>query len=186
MWLFTRGYPWLSPNSFPMFSLILVIPDTWQIAQGHSGDPWVFDRWIQLPILELDGKDRGKVLESLRCWGAVHLAPGWDKANVRPIRWKPGQTWQIWVNLDFSWHVLVTLGKSWRFKLVWLVGSLFDVCWCLLLFFFPRCTRVSWRMWHPDSFKGGEDLCFNLFFGPNCNWADIESFDNTPPTQKRK
>ena len=133
MWLFTRGYPWLSPNSFPMFSLILVIPDTWQIAQGHSGDPWVFDRWIQLPILELDGKDRGKVLESLRCWGAVHLAAGWDKANVRPIRWKPGQTWQIWVNLDFSWHVLVTLGKSWRFKLVdWLVHCLMFV----VVFFF--------------------------------------------------
>lgn len=50
-------------------------------------------RWIQLPILELDGKDRGKLLESLRCWGAVHLAPGWDKANVRPN----------WLN----WHTLM-------------------------------------------------------------------------------
>jgi len=50
-------------------------------------------RWIQLPILELDGKDRGKLLEALRCWGAVHLAPGWDKANVRPK----------WLN----WHTLM-------------------------------------------------------------------------------
>ena len=40
-------------------------------------------RWLQLPILELDGKDRGKLLETLRRWGAVHLAPGWDKADIR-------------------------------------------------------------------------------------------------------
>lgn len=60
---------------------------------SQSIPPTPQQRWIQLPILELDGKDRGKVLESLRCWGAVHLAPGWDKANVRPN----------WLN----WHTLM-------------------------------------------------------------------------------
>ena len=98
---------------------------------GHGWPRYVYHppvpRWIQLPILELDGKDRGKLLEALRGWGAVHRAPGWDKANVRPGI-LGAESWQIWGHLDVFFKANLdesseSSGRCWRLKLL---GSLFD------------------------------------------------------------